>query len=52
MEKYICSNCGYVYDPKVGDPDNGISAGTPFEDLPEDWHCPICYVPKDKFDKL
>lgn len=52
MEKHICSNCGYVYDPKVGDPENGIPAGTAFEDLPDDWHCPVCYVPKDQFDPL
>ncbi len=52
MEKYICANCGYVYDPEVGDPENGIPAGTKFEDLPEDWVCPVCYVGKDQFDKL
>ena len=37
MRKYECEVCGYIYDPEIGDPDNGIAAGTPFEDLPEDW---------------
>ena len=50
MEKYICTNCGYVYDLEKGDPENGIAPGTPFEKLPEDWVCPICYVGKDQFD--
>lgn len=49
--KYVCSICGYVYDPAVGDPDNGIPAGTPFEELPDDWHCPRCKQGKDKFNK-
>lgn len=49
--KYICSVCGYVYDPAVGDPDNGIPAGTAFEDLPDDWKCPRCRQGKDKFNK-
>ncbi len=52
MEKFICTNCGYVYDPVQGDPENGIPPGTPFEDLPEDWICPVCYVGKDQFDPL
>lgn len=47
--KYICEICGYVYDETVGDPDNGIPAGTRFEDLPEDWTCPLCGVGKDDF---
>lgn len=50
MKKYVCSLCGYVYDPAVGDPDNDIAPGTAFEDLPEDWECPICGVGKDKFE--
>ena len=49
MKKYVCEPCGYEYDPEVGDPDNGIAAGTAFEDLPEDWVCPICGVGKDEF---
>ncbi len=51
MEKYKCQVCGYVYDPEVGDPDNNIPAGTSFEDLPEDWVCPLCAVGKDQFEK-
>jgi rubredoxin len=51
MQKYVCSVCGYVYDPEVGDPDNGIAAGTKFEDLPEDWTCPLCSVGKDMFNE-
>ena len=47
--KYVCSVCGYVYDPAVGDPKQGIPAGTKFEDLPADWHCPRCRQSKDKF---
>jgi len=50
--KYSCSVCGYIYDPNAGDPDSGISAGTLFEDLPEDWTCPICGVSKDMFEKI
>jgi len=49
MKKYICDVCGYVYDPDVGDPDNGIKAGTAFEDLPDDWLCPECGAGKDEF---
>lgn len=49
--KYVCTICGYVYDPEIGDPDNGIPAGTNFQDLPEDWHCPRCKQGKDKFNK-
>ena len=51
MKKYVCKVCGYEYDPKVGDPDNGIAAGTAFEDLPEDWTCPLCSVGKDEFEE-
>lgn len=51
MEKYVCDPCGYIYDPKEGDPDNGIAPGTSFEDLPDDWVCPICGVGKDSFSK-
>ncbi len=51
MEKYVCLVCGYVYDPKVGDESNGIEPNTPFEDLPEDWVCPVCGVSKDHFAK-
>lgn len=48
--KYVCTACGYVYDPAVGDPDSGIAPGTAFEDLPDDWACPLCGVGKDMFE--
>jgi len=51
MDKYVCQVCGYVYDPANGDPDNGIEPGTAFEDLPDDWTCPVCGVSKDEFEK-
>ena len=46
---YVCDTCGYVYDPAIGDPDNGIEPGTSFEELPEDWVCPLCGVGKEDF---
>ena len=49
MEKYVCDVCDYVYDPEVGDPESGIAPGTSFEDLPDDWTCPVCGVTKDDF---
>ena len=49
MKKYVCEVCGYVYDPAVGDPDNWVAPGTAFEDLPDDWVCPLCSVGKDQF---
>ena len=52
MDKYVCDVCGYIYVPAVGDPDNGIEPGTAFEDLPEDWLCPLCGVGKDEFSKV
>ena len=52
MEKYICTVCGYIYDEAVGDPDNGIEAGTKFEDIPDDWVCPLCGVGKSYFEKV
>ena len=52
MGKYICDICGYVYEPDAGDPDNGVEAGTPFEDIPDDWLCPDCGVGKDNFSPL
>ena len=51
MDKYVCTICDYVYDPAVGDPENGIAPGTRFEDLPEDWVCPLCGAPKSEFVK-
>ena len=52
MGKYICDICGYVYDPDVGDPDNGVEAGTLFEDIDDSWVCPECGVGKDNFSPL
>ena len=49
MKKFVCDTCGYVYDPEVWDPDNGIAPGTPFEELPDDWTCPLCGVGKSDF---
>ncbi len=49
--KYVCLICGYVYDESEGDPDNGIEPGTLWEDLPEDFECPLCGVSKDDFEK-
>ena len=50
--KYICSICGYVYDPAKGDPDSGIQPGTPFESIPDDWECPVCGVGKEEFSAV
>jgi rubredoxin len=50
--RYICANCGYIYDPEAGDPMNTIPPETRFEDLPEAWVCPMCYATKDQFDLL
>jgi rubredoxin len=52
MKKYVCEVCDYVYDPAEGDPDNDISPGTAFEDLPDDWECPVCGVGKDEFVEI
>jgi rubredoxin len=52
LQKYICTNCGYVYDPENGDTMNHVPPGTAFEHLPEGWVCPVCYVTKDLFDPL
>jgi rubredoxin len=49
MKNYVCEICGYVYDPKVGDVENGIEAGTSFDNLPEEWICPPCGMGKDVF---
>lgn len=50
MDKYICTVCEYIYDPELGDPENGIQPGTAFEDLPDDWVCPLCGVGKEDFE--
>lgn len=52
MDKWVCTICGYVYDPAIGDPEAGIGPGTAFEDLPEDWACPLCGAAKDQFEKV
>lgn len=49
MDKYVCTVCGWVYDPQIGDPDQGVAPGTPFEDVPEAWHCPVCFADKSAF---
>ncbi len=51
MDKYVCDVCGWVYDPAKGDPDSGVEPGTKFEDLPDDWTCPVCGAGKDDFSK-
>ena len=51
-DRYMCMVCRYVYDPEKGDPDNGVPAGTAFEDLPEGWICPQCKQTKEKFEKI
>ena len=52
MEKYRCTVCEYLYDPEPGDPENGIDPGTAFEDLPDDWVCPVCNEGKWAFEPL
>jgi rubredoxin len=52
MAKYQCSVCNYIYDPELGDPDSGIKPGTAFEDIPDNWTCPVCGASKDKFEKM
>ena len=49
MQKYVCDSCGWVYDPEIGDPENDIPAGTPFDKLPDDWVCPECGADKSQF---
>ncbi len=51
MKKYVCSVCGFVYDEAEGLPDQGINPGTKWEDLPEDFVCPMCGVGKDMFEE-
>jgi rubredoxin len=51
MDKYVCTICGYVYDPEQGDPDNDVAPGTKWEDVPDDWECPVCGASKDDFEK-
>ncbi len=51
MDKYVCTVCGYVYDPALGDPDSGVTPGTKFEDVPDGWECPVCGASKSDFEK-
>ncbi len=50
MDTYECTVCGYLYNPVEGDPDNDVDPGTSFEDLPDDWVCPVCGASKDQFE--
>ncbi|MBI4835213.1 MAG: flavin reductase [Planctomycetes bacterium] len=52
MDKYVCKVCGYIYDPEKGDPDSGIKPGTAFQNIPDDWVCPVCGVGKSEFEKV
>lgn len=52
MKKYECTVCGFVYDEAIGDPDNGIAPGTKWEELPEDYTCPLCGVGKEDFQEI
>ena len=52
MDKYRCELCGWIYDPAKGDPNNSVEAGTPFEEVPEDWTCPLCGADKSQFEKI
>jgi rubredoxin len=51
MQKYKCTVCGYIYDPEIGDPDSGIKPGTSFDNLPDNWVCPVCGADKSLFEK-
>ena len=50
MQSYVCTACGYVYDPEVGDENAGVEPGTAFEDLPDGWVCPLCGAGKGAFE--
>lgn len=52
MARWRCTVCDYVYDPAQGDPEEDVAAGTAFEDIPEDWQCPLCGAYKDLFEVL
>ncbi len=51
-KRYKCTICGHIYDPAAGDPDSGIPPGTAFEDIPDNWKCPVCGVTKDDFIRM
>ena len=52
MKKYECMMCGWIYDEALGDPDEGIAPGTTWEDIPEDWCCPVCGASKEDFEMV
>ena len=52
MQSYVCELCDYTYDPATGDPERGVAAGTAFENLPEEWVCPVCGADKDDFQAV
>ena len=52
MQQYLCVPCGYIYDPAAGDPGSGVAPGTAFENLPDGWLCPVCFVDKDQFEPI
>jgi rubredoxin len=51
-QQWICESCGWIYDPDEGDPDGGIEPGTRFDDIPDDWFCPVCGARKKDFVPL
>ena len=51
MKRWVCTICGYVYDPEIGDPGNEVEPGTDFKEVDEEWLCPICAARKDEFDE-
>ena len=52
VDKYRCTVCGYIYDPDKGDPDNGVEPGAAFDDMPDDWVCPVCGALQSAFEKV
>jgi rubredoxin len=52
LQRWICESCGFIYDPEEGDPDGGIPPGTPFEEIPDTWFCPVCGARKREFSLL
>lgn len=52
MIRWQCQVCGYIYDPELGDPDKGIEPGTDFDDLPDNWECPLCGAPIEEFEPI
>jgi rubredoxin len=52
MKKYECTVCGYIYDPELGDDENDIDPGTEFDELPDEWVCPVCNAGKDEFNEI